>query len=96
VTGGLAVYEDRATNETLTVSRRTTRAKKWKSLRRRVKISWDVVCNHSDSGCVVAIFHYYPMYGVQIAFGNLCDKGITEAPGWDLPILSGSSTATTL
>jgi ABC-type polysaccharide transport system permease subunit len=79
--GGWLFMRTGATNETLTVSRRTTRAKNWKSLRRRVKISWELYVIIAIPVVWLLIFHYYPMYGVQIAFRKFSAiKGITGSP----------------
>ncbi len=55
-------------NQTLAVSKKELRAKQWKSLRRRLKLSWELYLIILLPVIWLLVFCYYPMYGVQIAF----------------------------
>lgn len=68
------------TNETLS-TRKAMRAKKWKSVRHKVRINWELYVIIAIPVIWLLIFCYYPMYGVQIAFRRFSAlKGITGSP----------------
>lgn len=57
------------------------RSKKWRSLRRNARINWELYAIIAVPVIWLLIFHYYPMYGVQIAFRKFTvSKGILGSP----------------
>lgn len=65
-------------SKALTVSQQTLRAKRWKRLRNRVKLNWELYVIIAIPVIWLLVFSYYPMYGVQIAFRKfVASKGIT-------------------
>ncbi len=67
--------------KTLTASPRQVRLKKWKSVRHRVKVNWELYVIIAIPIIWLFIFCYYPMYGVQIAFRKFSAlKGIAGSP----------------
>lgn len=70
-----------ATNDLLAVSKKMAREKKWRSLRRRLKLNWELYVIIALPVIWLLVFSYYPMYGVQIAFRRFSVlKGITGSP----------------
>lgn len=68
-------------NEARAVSQRALRSKAMRSLQHRVKINWELYVILAIPLIWLLIFHYYPMYGVQIAFRRFSPlKGITGSP----------------
>lgn len=68
-------------NEALTVSGKSLREKRRRSLQHRIKINWELYVILAIPLIWLLIFHYYPMYGVQIAFRKFAPlKGITGSP----------------
>ena len=68
-------------NGALALSRKAIRDKKWKSIRRRVKINWELYLIIAIPLIWLLVFCYYPMYGVQIAFRKFAaTKGILGSP----------------
>jgi len=66
---------------TYAFSRKALRAKKWKSLRRRLILNWELYVIIALPVIWLLIFCYYPMYGVQIAFRKFtASKGILGSP----------------
>jgi len=67
-----------------TVNRRigeTSRAKQWRSLKRGVKLHWELYVIIAIPVIWLLVFSYYPMYGVQIAFRKfIASKGILGSP----------------
>lgn len=71
----------KTTDGTLILSRKALRDKKWKSLRRRINLNWELYVIIAIPLIWLLIFCYYPMYGVQIAFRRFAAlKGITGSP----------------
>ncbi|MBP7174874.1 MAG: sugar ABC transporter permease [Thermoclostridium sp.] len=69
------------TNDIQTTSGKSNMSKKWKSIRRRMKIHWELYAILAIPVIWLLIFSYYPMYGVQIAFRRFTAlKGITGSP----------------
>ncbi len=57
------------------------RSKKWRSSRRNARINWELYAIIAVPVIWLLIFHYYPMYGVQIAFRKFTvSKGILGSP----------------
>lgn len=70
-----------AGNEASILSSKARRAKKWKSVRHRVKVNWELYVIIAIPVLWLLIFCYYPMYGVQIAFRKFSAlKGIIGSP----------------
>ena len=70
-----------SSNNTLALSRQALKAKERRSLRRRIKINWELYVIISIPIIWLLIFSYYPMYGVQIAFRKFtATKGILGSP----------------
>lgn len=68
-------------NEALTISPKAFREKKWKSIRHKAKINWELYVIIAIPIVWLLVFCYYPMYGVQIAFRKFSAlKGITGSP----------------
>ncbi|NMA67796.1 MAG: sugar ABC transporter permease [Clostridiaceae bacterium] len=66
---------------TLALTRQELKAKERKSLRRRIKLNWELYVIISIPIIWLLIFAYYPMYGVQIAFRKFtATKGILGSP----------------
>ena len=66
---------------TLALTRQELKAKERKSLRRRIKLNWELYVIISIPISWLLIFAYYPMYGVQIAFRKFtATKGILGSP----------------
>ena len=71
-------------NGALALSRKAIRDKKWKSIRRRVKINWELYLIIAIPLIWLLVFCYYPMYGVQIDFENLVRQRYLGSPvGFD-------------
>ena len=57
------------------------RPSRWKSLRRGVRVNWELYVIIALPLIWLLIFSYYPMYGVQIAFRKfIASKGIFGSP----------------
>ena len=70
-----------SSNNTLALTRQELKAKERKSLRRRIKLNWELYVIISIPIIWLLIFAYYPMYGVQIAFRKFtATKGILGSP----------------
>ena len=58
-----------------------SQSKRWKSLRRGLKMNWELYLILAVPVIWLLVFHYYPMYGVQIAFKKFsASKGIIGSP----------------
>lgn len=63
------------------VPQKTLASKRWKSLRHRFKLNWELYVIIAIPLIWLLIFSYYPMYGVQIAFRRFAAaKGIFGSP----------------
>lgn len=69
------------TNTTKSFMRDSHRARQWRSLRRSVKLNWELFAIIAIPVIWLLVFSYYPMYGVQIAFRKFsASKGIFGSP----------------